>query len=332
MPQDIFQNTYDDYKKRVDERIISLVKNAEPKSLYDPVNYILSGGGKRIRPLMLMLCCEIAGGDPSAAVDAGAAIEILHNFTLVHDDIMDNASTRRGNETVHMKWNVNTAILAGDNLIAMAYKSLLKTESANIKKIVEEFTEGVIEVCEGQSYDKDFEITETVSSDEYLLMIRKKTAKLLETSAVIGALIGNADKNTKDELCNFAIDLGMAFQIQDDLLDITADEKDLGKKIGGDLIEGKKTFLLLNALENTSDKNELETLRAIINNSGIQKDTDEQIKKIKTIYEKNGILENAKKEIEKYTKDAEIRLSIFKDSQAKNMLLWFSKMLMNRIN
>ncbi|CAN5426722.1 polyprenyl synthetase family protein [soil metagenome] len=330
--QSIYQITYERYKKSVDDRISSLVKNAEPKSLYDPVNYILSGGGKRIRPMMVMLCCEIAGGDPSSAIDAGAALEILHNFTLVHDDIMDNASTRRGNETVHKKWNVNTAILAGDNLIAMAYKSLLKTNSANIKRIVEVFTEGVIEVCEGQSYDKDFELTQNVSSDEYLLMIKKKTAKLLETSAVIGALIGNAKEKEIEELCYFALDLGMAFQIQDDLLDITADEKDLGKKIGGDLIEGKKTFLLLNALENTSDPEENKLLKTIVSNKGIHSDEDIQIKKIKDIYEKNGILENAKKEIENYTKDAGLRISRFNDSNAKNMLLWFSEMLMNRIH
>ncbi len=332
MSQNIYQTTYNKYKQSIDDCISALVKNSEPKSLYDPVNYILSGGGKRIRPLMVMLCCQISGGDSDAAINAGAAIEVLHNFTLVHDDIMDNALTRRGNETIHKKWNVNTAILAGDNLIAIAYKSLLKTESANIKKIVEVFTEGVIEVCEGQSYDKDFEERENVSSEEYLLMIRKKTAKLLETSAVMGALIGNADDRSIGELRNFALDLGMAFQIQDDMLDIIADEKELGKKIGGDLIEGKKTFLLLNAFEHTTDPTETELLKSIVNEKGIHKNEDETINKIRSIYEKNGIIENAKKEIENYTNDARQRLEYFKDSEAKKMLFWFSEMLLNRLH
>jgi len=324
-----FFEKYDTYKKKVDERLNTLVVLNEPKSLYDPVNYILSGGGKRIRPAVLLFACEAVGGNIENALDAGAAIEVLHNFTLVHDDIMDNADTRRGNETVHKKWNVNTAILAGDNLIAIAYKSLLKTKSERLDSIIKEFTEGVIEVCEGQSYDKDFEITDNVTIEKYLMMIQKKTAKLIEVSAVMGAFIGGGSDVQIENIRNFAVNAGLAFQIQDDLLDIIADEKEFGKKIGGDLIEGKKTYLMLKALETVKDKDSRAILEGIVKNSGIKENQEVTIKRVQKIYYDNGVIEAAKKEVENYTAKAESFLKDF-SPEHKGLLTGFSRMLLDR--
>lgn len=225
-----YYDRYINYKTQIDERLFNFIEEEHPKSLYEPLKYILSGGGKRIRPMILIFCCEAIGGTIEDSIDAAVAIEILHNFTLVHDDIMDNADTRRGRATIHNKWDLNIAILAGDELIGLAYKSLLMTNSPNIGEIARVFTNGIIEVCEGQSYDKEFESRESVSVSEYLMMIRKKTSKLLETCAAVGAYIGNGSPEQVENLMNYAKNLGLAFQIQDDLLDITADENAFGKK------------------------------------------------------------------------------------------------------
>jgi geranylgeranyl diphosphate synthase, type II len=216
-----------------------------PYSLYDPLNYIMQGGGKRIRPLMVLFCCEAFGGSVEDSIDAAVAIEILHNFTLVHDDIMDNADTRRGKQTIHKKWSVNEAILVGDELIGLSYRSLLKTKSQRVGEIVKAFTDGVIEVCEGQALDKEYETSDDVTLDDYVIMIRKKTAELLKTSAIIGSLIADANSEQLNTITNYSQFLGLAFQVQDDLLDVVANEKKFGKKIGGDILEKKKTYLYL---------------------------------------------------------------------------------------
>ncbi len=324
-----FSEKYNEYKSKIDERVNSLVVEKEPKSLYDPVNYVLSGGGKRIRPIILLFACESVGGNIEDALDAGAAIEVLHNFTLVHDDIMDNADTRRGSETVHKKWNVNTAILAGDNLIAIAYKSLLRTKALGIEKMVKEFTEGVVEVCEGQSYDKDFELENDVTIEKYLMMIQKKTAKLIEVSAVMGAIIGGGTEKQIHNIRNFAINSGLAFQIQDDLLDIIADEKEFGKKIGGDLIEGKKTYLLLKSLEVVNKKEDRERIERIVRDSGIKENHEEEIDKIKKIYSEYGVFDAAKKAVEDFTLKADECLKDFAPEYQK-LLKGFSQMLLER--
>ncbi|MEO6696182.1 MAG: polyprenyl synthetase family protein [Ignavibacteria bacterium] len=321
---------YSDYKKRVDDILASAINKKEPVTLYEPLKYILEGGGKRIRPMMLIFACEAAGGKAEDALNASVALELLHNFTLVHDDIMDNADTRRGVETIHKKWNNNVAILCGDHLIGMAYMYLLQTKSGKLDEIVKAFTEGIVEVCEGQSYDKEFEIRKNVTLDEYSMMIGKKTAKMLETSAVVGALIGNGDPEMVDNIRNYAVNIGLAFQILDDMLDITAIESEFGKKTGGDLVEGKKTYLLLKAREVVSDKDDKEKIENIIINNGLANATDEKINEIKNIYEKYSVIESAQKEIEKYTMQADKYLNALPESEAKERLKWFSKMLMGR--
>ncbi|MDD5362143.1 MAG: polyprenyl synthetase family protein [Ignavibacteria bacterium] len=323
-----FKEKYGVYKDIIEDKLVTITGKVSPESLYEPMRYILDGSGKRIRPMLLILCCEAVGGKADDALDAAAAIEILHNFTLVHDDIMDNADTRRGRETIHKKWDRDTAILAGDGLLGFAYRSLLKTKSARIQEAAMAFTEAIIEVCEGQSYDKEFETRKEVSLDEYILMIDKKTSELLKCCAEIGALIGNGTDNEINALKNYALNTGLAFQIQDDLLDITADEKKFGKKIGGDLREGKKTFLLLKALESAADKDDAELLKSVIRNKGVKSEAD--VLRIKDVYVKYGVLEHAAKTVEMYTMKANECLNAVKDSKARDMLRWFSEMLLTR--
>lgn len=321
---------YADYRKKTDEILRQSITRKLPATLYDPLNYVLSGGGKRIRPMMVIFSCEAAGGSFDDAVNASVALEMLHNFTLVHDDIMDNAETRRGEPTVHTKWNENVAILVGDQLIGLAYIYLLKTNSGNIKEITSAFTEGIIEVCEGQSFDKEYEERKDVTIDEYMMMIRKKTAKMLETSAAVGALIGGGDENFVNNVKEFALNTGLAFQIQDDLLDIVADEEKFGKKTGGDIVEGKKTYLLLKAIETARPGSDKELIRKIIDNSGLKDAGESEISNVREVYERSGAIDSARREIEKFTKLAENCLERLPENDGRKRLKWLSDMLMNR--
>lgn len=333
-----FNQICKDYRKQFDKRLYDFLAvqtalshyskdNVKyPFSLYDPLNYIMQGGGKRIRPLVLFFSCEAFGGNVEHALDAAVAIEILHNFTLVHDDIMDNADTRRGKETIHKKWDVNAAILVGDELIGLSYRSLLRTKSTRIDEIVQAFTDGVIEVCEGQALDKEYESSDDVTLDDYVIMIRKKTAELLRISAVMGAIIANAKSDEIETISNYSKYLGLAFQVQDDLLDVVADEHEFGKKIGGDILEKKKTYLYLKSLE-LSHKTGREKLQNIYKN-GLP--GENKIKEIIGIYKSCGVLESAKAEIKKYTDIANSYLSRIKSSGAKFKLEKFSEMLLNR--
>lgn len=330
--------TFGKYRQLIDARLTEFLdeetkrsrycskSDKYPYSLFDPLNYIMAGGGKRVRPILVLLSCEAFGGNIQNALYAAIAVEILHNFTLVHDDIMDNANTRRGKETIHRKWDVNAAILVGDELIGLSYRSLLRTSSGNIEGVVKAFTDGVIEVCEGQALDKEFELSTDVSLSDYKIMIRKKTAELLRTSSVMGAIIGNADQSGIEAISEYSENIGLAFQIQDDLLDVIADEGEFGKKIGGDILERKKTFLYLKALEilNGSKKDEFLYL---YNTAG---EPDEKIKKVVNIYNDICVVESARKEIEEYTGKANRTLQGLPGDNASKLLLSFSDMLLNR--
>ncbi|MGD0337494.1 MAG: polyprenyl synthetase family protein [Bacteroidota bacterium] len=271
------------------------VRARQPNSVYEPARYLLDAGGKRMRPMLVMLSCAAAGGDVRKSVYAAAALEILHTFTLVHDDIMDNALSRRGRATVHTRWNTNVAILVGDEFLALAYRSLFRTEHKNIKRIAELFTEGVVEVCEGQGYDKEYESRNDVSFDEYRMMITKKTARLLAVGCEIGGILGGANERRCRALRKFGEHIGRAFQIQDDLLDIISDEKTFGKIIGGDLREGKKTFLLLTALECTTGQDHA-LISRVVNEKGVP---EILVPAIKEIYERCGVIEKTRSAIEK---------------------------------
>jgi len=317
------------FKKQIqitEEKIQSVFTGIKPSSLYEPCAYIINGGGKRLRPFLVIISAKAAGSSFNKARNAALAVELLHNFTLAHDDIMDNADKRRGRPTAHIKYDENTAILAGDNLLAYAYKYLLNDCKDNDKQVISEITRGLIEVCEGQALDKEFETRKDVSIEEYKVMIYKKTAALAESCCAIGALIAGADVKVKKALSSFGKNIGMAFQIQDDLLDISADEAEFGKMLGGDLMEGKKTYLFLKALEKAEGSDRVDLLK-VIENKGIKKS---EIKKYKKIYEKLGVFEDAQKEILEYTKKAISGLKVISSIEDKNQLIWLANYLIKR--
>ncbi len=331
-----FKKKYHTYKTLIERRLAHCVTKSEPVSLYAPLKYILSGGGKRIRPMLILLSCEAVGGKVRDALHAAVAIEIVHNFTLVHDDIMDNAASRRGRPTIHIKWDENVAILVGDELVALAYRELLKTQSPVIARVVEIFTEGVVEVCEGQAYDKEFETQKNVSLNDYLLMIGKKTGKLVAVASEIGAVIGGGTAAEIRALKSYGTLLGRAFQIQDDLLDVVADEKEFGKAIGGDIVEGKKTFLLIEALRRARGADK-KLLHSIIANHDAPPKADEpeaqnaaRIGDVREIYHRYGVIEEARRLITRDTVRANRCLQALKPSSARAMLYSFSEMLLNR--
>jgi len=321
-----FELKYSEYKSRVDRYLVEAIQQTKPDSLYKPLKYVLAGGGKRIRPVLVLLSCEVVGGNIDDALHASAGIEILHNFTLVHDDIMDNADARRGRPTVHTRWDSNVAILVGDELLALAYNILLKTSSPRIREIASVFTDGVVEVCEGQAYDKQFETRAAVSVDDYLLMIRKKTGKMVAVSTEIGALVGNGSQDELAALRTYGELVGRAFQVQDDLLDVIGDEKKFGKTIGGDLKEGKKTFLLLEALRRSNGKDK-KLLQMLIKNGGAAKG---KIREFRRIYETSGAIDAARDFVGRDIVQAKGELQKLRPSAARDMLSWFTDMLLHR--
>ena len=237
------------YKTLVNDYLSTVTANGEPGSLYEPIAYTLEGEGKRLRPALLLMTCEAVGGAKDTALPAAAAIELMHNFTLVHDDIMDRDDTRRGRATVHRKWDTDVALLAGDGLVALAYRHLLKTATPHLVHVAQVFTNGIIELCEGQALDREFEQRSSVCMAEYIAMITKKTARLLAVAAHLGGTIGNGAEQQVALLTQYAENLGIGFQIQDDLLDITVDQETLGKDFGSDIKRRKRTFLVIHAMQ-----------------------------------------------------------------------------------
>ncbi len=317
---------HNQYKKLVDTQLHQCVQKKKPNSLYEPIRYILAGGGKRIRPLLTIFACEAVGGKGKNALHAAVALEILHNFTLVHDDIMDNAAARRGRATIHTKWDSNVAILAGDELIAIAYRELLKTQSPEIARITNVFTDGVVEVCEGQALDKEYEYRTNVTIHEYLEMISKKTGKMIAIAAEIGAIIGGGTEKEIQILKNYGTSLGRAFQIQDDLLDVIADEKEFGKTIGGDIVEGKKTFLFIEAYQRAKGEDKKFLHKVLLNNGTTKKN----ISHVREIYKKYGVLELAHNFVTKDITKANQELQKLRNPKAKETLYWFSEMVLGR--
>jgi len=234
----------------------------EPPELYDPIIYVMSQGGKRLRPMFTLLACDMFGGDITHALYPALAIEMFHSFTLIHDDIMDKAPIRRGEETVYKKWNSDIAILSGDTLFAMAYQNATQTDNRLIKPILEVFSKTAIEVCEGQQYDMNFETARKVSLEEYIEMIRLKTAVLIGASVKIGAIAAGADYTSIRNLYDFGVSFGLAFQLMDDLLDVYGNLEQFGKIRGGDIASNKKTYLYLKALE-LGDKEQKKQLKKL---------------------------------------------------------------------
>lgn len=285
----------------IEEYISRLDFPQEPKSLYAPIIYSLESGGKRIRPLLTLMSCNIFSDDVLPALPCAAALEVFHNFTLLHDDIMDHAAVRRGKPSVHRKWGENSAILSGDAMMIYSYHLLENTDPALLPQMLRIFNETSMKVCEGQQFDMDFEVLERVSMEDYLKMISLKTAVLLAGATVMGALTGGASPEDCRLMNSFAIQLGIAFQIQDDILDSYGTQTVLGKKIGGDILEGKKTFLTTAAME-CADEETRGRLAGLMHNKEMI--ADEKIAKVRAIYDSLHIKEAAEQRVRHYTQNA----------------------------
>jgi len=312
----------------INKKINGLKFNNKPNELYTPIQYVLNCNGKRIRPVLMIMSCNLFKNNINEAINPAIGLEIFHNFTLLHDDIMDNADLRRNQPTVHKKWNDNVAILSGDAMMIKSYDYFFDLIPKTFIPVIKEFNKAALQVCEGQQYDMNFENISNVSVNNYINMITLKTAVLLACSLKVGAIIGGAKKTDADLLYNFGINMGLAFQLQDDFLDVYGDVKTFGKKIGGDIISNKKTFLLIAALEK-ADKNTKSKLIGLLNNKKIT--NSEKIKNVTNIYNLLDIPEITKKKIEfYYKKSINIIDKVSVKNEKKNTLLELSNKLLNR--
>lgn len=301
---------------KIEEELSLLDFSREPKDLYEPITYILSLGGKRIRPVLLLMACEMFGESIEKGIPQALAIEIFHNFTLVHDDIMDKAPKRRNQLTVHTKWNENTGILSGDVMLVCAYKQLCKSEPQHLEKLLELFNQTAIEVCEGQQFDMNYELESTVTISEYIRMIELKTAVLLGCSLQTGAIVSGASEQDQKNIYEFGRNMGIAFQLQDDLLDAFGNPDKFGKQVGGDIISNKKTYLFLKALELAND-DQRHRLTQLFSETTF--DSTKKIEEVKQLFIDLGIPNETKQEIAKYS-DASLsylqKITVAQDQKA----------------
>lgn len=316
------------YQDAFTSHLEGFTQDREPVSLYSPINYILQLGGKRLRPVLTLMTAEIFNIDYKIALDAALSIEVFHNFSLVHDDIMDDAPLRRGYQTVHEKWDVNTGILSGDAMLIMAYQLFENYEPVTFQALAKLFSKTALEVCEGQQYDVDFETRDDVTIGEYLKMIEYKTAVLVGAAMKMGAIVANASLEDQNNMYEFGKNLGIAFQLQDDYLDVFGDPKTFGKQVGGDIIENKKTYLYLKALEFSNEADRFELTQLFSSNP---EDLSAKINTAKQIFVSSGSAEATKNAIQEYTHKAFSVLSTINISEDKKALLKdFGNNLMNR--
>jgi len=285
------------FDMKIREAIGEVLHREKPDTLFDPVRYILSIGGKRVRPLLTLLAADMFDADPEVAVEPALAVEIFHNFSLLHDDLMDHADLRRGMPTVHRKWNANSAILSGDAMMIESYRHVAKVSPHLLPQVLDIFSGMAMDICKGQQYDMDFESRLDVTEDEYLEMIRLKTAVLIGSALKLGAVVAEAPPEDADLLYRYGIHIGIAFQLKDDLLDVYGDPMTFGKKIGGDILANKKTFLLIKALRN-ADVTQLATLEKWI--AATNYDPEEKIRFVKKLYDQLNLKHVAENLIEKY--------------------------------
>ena len=312
-----------DYKTLFLDYLQSKNNVKEPKNLYQPVNYILQLGGKRLRPIFVLISAEAFGGNAKEALDAAMAIEVFHNFTLLHDDIMDDAPIRRGKATVHKKWDVNTGILSGDVMMIDSYRFLESYAPNTFKKLSMLFSKTAIEVCEGQQYDIDFETRNDVVLDEYLKMIKLKTSVLIGAALQMGAIISKATLKEQEKIYDFGIATGMAFQLQDDYLDTFGSKESFGKRIGGDILERKKTWLFIKTLEKASDQDR-KKLVAIYSYLGKSNSSD--VTEVKELFKKYEVDRLLKDQIQLYSDKAlflldELNLEIEQKTLLKELVM-----------
>lgn len=315
-----------EYQSILEKKIDELEFPKSPQNLYDPLRYFLKLGGKRTRPTLTMLGCSLFGEPGIKALNAAMAVELFHNFTLIHDDIMDDAPLRRGKETVHEKWNTNIGILSGDVLFVEAYEHLSHHETDVLPPLLKIFSRTAKEVCEGQQMDMDFETMEEVSIDAYIEMIRLKTSVLLGAALEMGATVAKASVKDTQLIYDFGVNIGLAFQLQDDLLDLYADPDKFGKQVGGDILANKKTYLLLKAYELASPEQKSQLDAAMQNEKG-----QDRILKVKELFDELGIPDHAEKVKTKYYKKALHSIkSVDVPEENKSSLLGLAKFLMER--
>lgn len=321
-------NKIEEYQQLINNEIESLRLGREPIEVYDPIYYMLSIGGKRLRPLLVVLAHEMFKSGASEIIHPALAVELFHNFTLVHDDIMDKAPLRRGKQTIHEKWNPNVAILSGDVMFVKVYEMLQRVESDKLPHALELFNKCAVEVCEGQQLDMNFEHRGDVVEDEYLEMIRLKTAVLLGFSLNLGAYLGGASDQECELLRQFGENIGVGFQLKDDLLDVYGDKEKFGKQVGGDIIANKKTWLLIKALELAEDP-EKESLNKWL--SADNYDPQEKVKQVTKVYEKLGIQQLAEQKMNEFFERGFLNLaSIELEKERKSTLHQFTNYLINR--
>ena len=327
-PVEAGRRTVEELREAIEQAITRIPIKSEPVLLYDPARYILSSGGKRLRPILFLLTANAFGTSRDEVMPGALAIEVFHNFTLVHDDIMDHADTRRGRETVHRKWDESTAILSGDYLMALAYELVSKLPVTHLPAVLNSFHRMVRELCEGQALDKDFEARKNVTVDAYLDMIDRKTGALIQAVFELGGIIGGAKKEDLDRLRQLGKNVGRAFQIQDDLLDLTASTPKWGKKIGGDLIEGKKTYLLLQALERTNG-----TASAFFKDIVDRRGLDEaEVPTARYYMEEAGVLQLTREAVFEYTERALDGLAVLPVGSASNTIKWLIQNMQQRLH
>ena len=318
----------DEILQIVNKSLCTISCDRNPESLYDPVKYVLSVGGKRIRPVLMLLSYNLFKDNPEAALMQACALETYHNYTLLHDDLMDNADLRRGHQTVHRKWNPNTAILSGDSMLVLAYHYMAQCPALKLKPVLELFTETALEIGEGQQYDMDFESRNDVTEQEYIEMIRLKTSVLLACALKMGAILADAPQSDAENMYKFGEQVGLAFQLQDDYLDVYGDTAIFGKAIGGDIVSNKKTYMLINALCRADNKQRAE-LEMWINATDF--DEDEKIKAVTRLYNEIGIDKLAEEKINYYFEQSKRYLNAVNvDNERKAELESYVSRMMKR--
>ena len=322
--------TSDELLKMVNDYIEDATITRQPTSLYDPIKYVLSIGGKRIRPVLLLLTYNMYRDDIERVMPTAVGLETYHNYTLLHDDLMDKADMRRGMPTVHRKWDDNTAILSGDSMLVVAFQRVAQCPAENLQDILSLFTMTALEIGEGQQYDMDFENRMDVTEDEYIEMIRLKTSVLLACAVKMGAIMAGASDEDAKNLYAFGEKLGLAFQLQDDLLDVYGDPKVFGKAIGGDITSNKKTYMLINAILRANNEQREELIKWITTENF---DKEEKIKAVTKIYNKIGIRQLCEKKINDYFAEALTYLEkVNVPEEKKTALQRFTDQMMHREN
>jgi len=313
---------------KVDTFIDQLPYNRQPSSLYDPIRYVLSIGGKRIRPVLMMLAYNLFREDPESILMQAVALETYHNYTLLHDDLMDNADMRRGQPTVHRRWDANKAILSGDSMLVLAYERMQQCDARHLPDVLKLFTETALEIGEGQEYDMSFESRNDVSENEYIEMIRLKTSVLLACAVKMGALLADAPAADIDRLYKFGEQLGLAFQLQDDLLDVYGDPEVFGKAIGGDITSNKKTYMLINAVNRADSRQRQELMRWI---DARDFDREEKVAAVTRLYDEIGIRQLCEQKINYYFEECRKYLEkVDVADDRKRILLDYTDEMMKR--